>query len=179
MQVVVRNASGTLRNDDRDYAVKKLSRLDRFFHSAKSIEIVYHEEKMHHRVDVTIHADGYHLRGAEEQATVRSAIDIVAEKLENRLRRLKTRIVKSHRNRGRAVPPGLEEAPAVEEDEHGINEQKTYLLKPMSLEEAALQMELLGRNFFVFLNEGSGQTEVLYRRDSGPGYGLIVPEGSI
>lgn len=178
MQVQVRNVNGHLSDADRDYAVRKLGRLNRFFHTANRVEIVYREEHDTHRLDVTIHADGYHLRGAEEDATVHAAIDRVADKLENRLRRLKTRIVKSHRHKGREVPPALAEEPQVEEDPHEVNEEKTYLIKPMSVEEAALQMELLDRDFFVFLNEGTSKTEVLYRRKSGTGYGLLVPEGS-
>lgn len=178
MHVQVRNVNGHLSDADKDYAVRKLGKLKRYFHSANSVEIVYRGEHDAHRLDVTIHADGYHLRGAEEDSTVHAAIDRVADKLENRLRRLKTRIVKSHRHKGREIPAALTEEPAVEEDPHEVNEQKSYLIKPMSVEEAALQMELLDRDFFVFVNEGSSKTEVLYRRKNGPGYGILVPEGS-
>jgi len=178
MQVIVRNTQGHLADPDRDYAVKKLERLSRYFHSARSVEIVYREEKAFHRLDVTVHADGFHLRGEEQDQSVRAAVDAVVDKLERRLRRLRTRIIQSHRKRGENIPHGLQEAEAHEEDPHEVNETKNYLIKPMSVEEAALQMELLGRDFFVFIDEHTTKAEVIYRRKSGTGYGLLVPEGT-
>lgn len=178
MQVIVRNTHGQLADRDRDYAVKKLEKLSRYFHSANSVEIVYREEKAFHRLDVTVHADGYHLRGAEQDESVRAAVDGVVDKLEARLRRLKTRIIQSHRKRGAQAPLGMEEIDHHEEEPHEVNETKSYLIKPMSVEEAALQMELLGRDFFVFCDEETDKVEVIYRRANGPGYGLLVPEGT-
>ncbi|MGE0001431.1 MAG: ribosome-associated translation inhibitor RaiA [Fimbriimonadaceae bacterium] len=178
MQVIVRNTQGQLTERDREYAVKKLEKLSRYFHSANSVEIVYREEKSFHRLDVTVHADGYHLRGDEEDESVRAAVDAVVDKLERRLRRLRTRIIQSHRKRGENVPLGLQEVEHHEEDPHEVNETKSYLIKPMSVDEAALQMELLGRDFFVFIDEHTAKAEVIYRRSAGPGYGLLVPEGT-
>lgn len=176
MEVLVRNAEGNLSQPDREYAAKKLGRLDRYFHAASRVEIVHREEKLHHRIEITVFADGLALRGEEVDESVKAAIDIVSEKMENRLRRLKTRLIKAHRHRGRKVPTGLEEVEAVEPEEtFNIREHKKFLLKPMSIEEASLQLELLGHPFFVFRNEETSQTEVLYKRARG-GYGLLSPD---
>lgn len=177
MEVLVRNADGNLPDRDRDYAAKKLGGLDRYFHAASKVEIVHRQQKLSHRVEVTVHADGLFLRGEESDESLRAAIDKVADKMENRLRRLKTRIVRAHRHRGRPVPTALEEVESVEPEEHfDIREHKRFTMKPMSVEEAALQMELLGHTFFVFRNETGKGIEVLYKRAEG-GYGLLTPDG--
>lgn len=175
MEMLVRNAEGNLSTADREYAAKKLGKLDRFFHQAHRIEMVHREEKLTHRVEVTVYADGFTLRGEEKDESVRAAIDKLADKLENRLRRVKSKLVKAHRLRGsERIPKGLEEDNHVEEEFPTIRERKTFLLKLMNLEEACLQMELLGHSFFVFRSEESNQTEVLYRRHDGT-LGLLSP----
>lgn len=175
MELLVRNAEGNLTKKDRDYAAKKLGKLDRYFHSAQKVEMVHREGKLDHRIEVTVFADGLTLRGEERDGSVQAAIDKVAEKMENRLRRLKSRLIKSHRHKGNMVPNGLIEEPPHDHEEPQIKERKNLLLKPMSVEEAGLQMEMLGHPFFVFKNAESSEIEVLYKRDDGH-YGLIVPD---
>lgn len=178
MDVLVRNAEGNLAEADKDYAAQKLGRLDRFFHNAQKVEMVHREEKLgRHRVEITVFADHFTIRGEETDESIRAAIDRVSDKLENRLRRLKTRLVKSHRKRGAPVPRGLEEeVHADEHEEVQFKERKVFLLKPMSYDEAALQLEMIDHPFFVFRNEGSGAVEVMYKRKDGH-YGLLQPEG--
>lgn len=176
MEVLVRNAVGNLTERDREYAAKKLGRLDRYFNAAQRVEIVHREEKLAHRIEITVFADGLTLRGEDSEETVAAAIDVVADKMENRLRRLKTRLVKSHRQRGNRVPMGLEDIEESDQEETvHIREHKRFVLKPMSIEEASLQLEMLDHPFFVFRNEETSQTEVLYKRAKG-GYGLLSPE---
>ena len=179
MEVLVRNADGNLSAPDREYAAKKLGKFDRYFHSATKVEIVHKEEKQQHRpshrVEVTIHADGLFIRGEERDVSVHAAIDKLAEKMENRLRRHKTKIIKAHRHRGRPVPAIYDEMADVEEEHtNGVIERKKFVMKPMGLEEALLQLELSGHMFFLFRTE-AGHTELLYKRDGG-GYGLLSPE---
>ena len=176
MELLVRNAEGNLTQDDREYAAKKLGKLNRYFHAAKKVELVHREIRLDHRIEVTVFADGFTLRGEESNGSVRAAIDKVADKLENRLRRLKTKLIKSHRRKGTDVPTGLVEIPEEQADqEPTVTERKRVALKPMSVEEACLQMELVGHPFFMFRNAETDQTEVLYKRDDGH-YGLISPE---
>ncbi len=178
MEILVRNAEGNLSHSDKDYAAQKLGKLDRYFHQANKVEIVHREEKLSHRIEITVFADGFTVRGEEHDASVRAAIDKVSEKMENRLRRLKTRIIHNHRRKGHAPPTGLQEEPHESSEDHAldIRERKQFVLKHMSPEEAALQLEMIDHPFFVFRSEDSGNVEVLYRRKDGK-YGLLQPEG--
>lgn len=178
MEMLVRNAEGNLTSHDRDYASKKLSRLDRFFGPASRVEIVHTEEKLTHVIQVTVFADGLTLRGEERDASVRAAIDLVADKLENRLRKAKGRLAKDQRRRGtKHLPEELLdiEPEDFEDDGLKITQRKTFMMKPMSEEEALLQMELLGHPFFLFKEDRTGVVKLLYRRTNGT-YGLLSPE---
>lgn len=178
MEMLVRNAEGNLTSKDRDYAAKKLSRLDRFFGKASRVEIVHTEEKQTHLIQVTVFADGLTFRGEERDESVKAAIDLVAEKLESRLKKAKGRLAKDHRRRGsRELPEELVDVE--DESDHDveglrITQRKTFMMKPMSEEEALLQMELLGHPFFLFKEQRTGNVELLYRRSDGT-FGLLSP----
>lgn len=178
MDVLVRNAEGNVSKIDREYAAKKLGRLDRYFNSAQKVEMVHRAERNGHRIEITVFADGFTIRGEEHDADLQAAIDKVSDKLENRLRKLKGRLIRAHRGRGnQGLPPALAEA-ATEPDEDAhiqIRERKQFLLKPMTADEAALQLEMVDHPFYVFKNEATQQFAVLYRRKDGK-YGLIAPE---
>jgi putative sigma-54 modulation protein len=178
MEIMVRNAEGSLGQKDREYAIAKMGKLQRFFNHAQRVEIVHREDKRGHRIEVTVFADGFTVRGEEADHSPRAAIDLVAEKIENRLRRLKTRIVQRYRRKGGKVPEAYAEDTNHQagEEPFEIKERKTFLVKPMATEEAALQMEMVGHPFFVYRSEDSGQIEVLYKRKDGR-YGLLQPEG--
>lgn len=178
METLLRNAEGNLAPNDREYAAKKLGRLDRYFRHANRVEIVHRAEKLGHKIEVTVFADGLTLRGEERDASVRAAIDLVAEKLESRLRKVKGRLAKEQKRRGhRELPEELVEAELEPEFEGmKVTQRKTFMLKPMSLEEALLQMELLGHPFFLFTNQDTRQTEVVYRRSNGTA-GHLSPRG--
>jgi len=181
MEVLVRNAVGNLSDHDKDFAAEKLGRLDRYFNKASRVELVHREvhrgKRDLHKLEVTIFADGFTIRGEEEDANLRAAVDLVADKLENRLRRIKKRLVNKYRHSGQSVPRGFEE-PHEDEDHDDrvhIKERKQFLVKPQTIDEAALEMDLLGYPFFVFKNEVTNRVEVLYRRKDGK-YGLLEPE---
>lgn len=176
MELLVRNAEGNVPERHREYAAKKLSRLERFFHKATRVEMVHSEQKGRHRLEVTVFADSFTIRGDESDESMRACIDRVSEKLENRLRRLKSRLIDSHRKGGaKTLPPALEEEHEDEPDHAKIVERKSFLVKDMSADEAALQMELVDHPFFVFRNEDSGEFAVLYKRKDG-NYGMLEPE---
>jgi putative sigma-54 modulation protein len=176
MEVLVRNAEGNVSKRDREYAAKKLGRLDRYFHTAQKVEMVHREQGLTHRIEITVFADGFTIRGEERDFTVQAAIDRVSEKLESRLRKLKGRIISTHRRKGQAPPPALMKDAKPHSNGHcEVAERKVFLVKPMSLDEAALQLEMLGHPFFVFKNEDTNQVAVLYRRKD-KRYGLLEPE---
>lgn len=178
MEVLVRNAEGNVSKRDREYAAKKLGRLDRYFNAANKVEMVHRSEGTTHRIEITVFADGFTIRGEERDGSISAAIDKVYDKLETRLRKLKGRIITSHRRKGHAPPPALLEEHAEQAHTNGhveIKERKSFLLKPMSPDEAALQMEMIDHSFFVFKNEESNQVAVLYKRKDKK-YGLLEPE---
>lgn len=182
MELLVRNAEGNVPATERDYAAKKLGRLDRYFHQANKVEMVHREEGNNgvssHRIEITVFADGFTIRGEERDHSLHAAIDKVCEKLETRLSRLKGRLVHNHRRKGNSIPQALLEDHSEEEHHNGhveVRERKVFLLKPMSIEEAALQMEMVDHPFFVYRDEDSNQVSVLYRRKD-KAYGLLEPE---
>lgn len=178
MELLVRNAEGNVPLRDREYAAKKLGKLERFFHKATKVEMVHHEQKGEHRLEVTVFADEFKIRSEEHDKSLQACIDRVSEKLEHRLRKLKHKLVNSHRKRGvTSLPEALAEAQESENDQpdHHIIYKKTFPAKPMSTEEAVLQMELLGHTFFAFQNQESGKFGVLYVRKDGH-YGLLEPD---
>jgi len=176
MDVLVRNAEGNVSKNDREYAAQKLGKLSRYFHQANRVEMVHRAEKTYHRIEITVFADGFTIRGEEQDESLKAAIDKVSDKLENRLKRLKGRIIRNIRHRGQVLPPAYADEPVEELDGAIIiKERKVFLLKPMSAEEAALQMDMVGHPFFVFKNRDSGSVEVLYKRKDG-NYGLLQPE---
>jgi putative sigma-54 modulation protein len=177
MEVLVRNAEGNVSKRDREYAAKKLGRLDRYFHSAQKVEMVHREQGATHRIEITVFADGFTIRGEERDTSVQAAIDRVSAKLETRLSKLKGRIITTHRRRGHNIPPALLESAERPSNGHcTIAERKAFVIKPMSLDEAALQLEMLGLPFYVFRHEDSNQVAVLYKRKDRR-YGLLEPEG--
>lgn len=178
MEVLVRNAEGNVSKHDREYAASKLGRLDRYFHQAQKVEMVHREEKGMHRIEITVFADGLTVRGEETEVTLQAAIDKVKDKMETRLRKLKGRLIHNHRRKGTPLAPALAEEPTMDDAMNGsliaIKERKTLDLRPMTLDEAALQMEMVDHPFFVFRNGETGKVEVLYRRRDGT-YGLLQP----
>lgn len=178
MDLIIRTAEGTVPEKDKEYASKRLSKLERFFDKATRAELVHHEQRGRHRLEVTVYADEFTVRGEEQDVSLRACIDKVSEILETRLRNLKGRLVDAHRRRGMTkIPPALLEGSieTSEENKDRIVERKRFQRKPMSPEEAILEMELLGHPFFVFENEETGDISVLYRRKDGA-YGLLEPE---
>ena len=180
MELLVRNAEGNVPKRDRDYAAAKLGKLDKYFHKAKKVEMVHSVQRRKHRLEVTVFADSFTIRGEELDDSLRACIDKVSEKLERRLRRLKRRLVRSYRRRGsKRVPAALTERPKRVEKQSKqprVVERKRFALEKLTPDEAALQMELLGHSFFIFHNAGSGKFAVLYRRNDGD-YGILEPKG--
>lgn len=91
LEVLVRNANGNLSHDDRDYAIKKLSKLDRYFNGATKAELAHRADKRGHIIEVTVFADGIPLHGREVEVHAHAAIDSVVDKLEAQLRKLNKR----------------------------------------------------------------------------------------
>jgi putative sigma-54 modulation protein len=158
------------------YTQKKMGKLARFFNKAKDMEVVMSVIRDEHIVEVTVILDGLILRGEESTGDMYASIDMVVDKLEKQVAKYKTRLSKSMRKQGvRIINEKMAAVDARDDEEPRVVKTKRFPLKPMNLEEAVLQMNLLGHDFFVFANSESEMVNVLYRRKDG-NYGLIEPE---
>jgi putative sigma-54 modulation protein len=161
-----------------DYAQKKVRKLTKYLDRATEAQVVMSVIREEHIVEVTVILNGLILRGEESTGDMYASIDMVVDKLEKQLVKYKTRLNRSLRQQGiraineKLLSPEMREG---EEEEARIVKTKRFPLKPMNLEEAIMQMNLLGHDFFVFANAESDTVNVLYRRKDGD-YGLIEPE---
>ena len=152
---------------------KKLGKLERYFREEPEATIRFKVQKgARNIVEITVNAAGVILRAEESSNDMYLSIDHAVDKLESQIRRHRTKLEK--RIRTAELEPVIE-APAFEEQNYDIVRRKKFAVKPMSVEDAITQMELLGHDFFLFQNEESETMNVLYRRHDGS-YGLLQPD---
>ena len=155
------------------YAEKKVMKLARYFEEDAEALVVFSVEKNRNKVELTVHGAGTWFRASESTSDMFASIDAAVGTIEGQIRKNKTRLAR--RLRQDAFVRTVEETSFVpeEEDELKIVRVKQFYFKPMTREEAVLQMNLLEHNFFAFRDEDNGGTfAVVYRRNDG-GYGLI------
>ncbi len=154
---------------------KKLAKLDKFFPNEGDATVTLSCKRNQRYIEITISAVGTLFRSEVGAESFRDALDEAVTNIERQIRKNKTRLSRRLREEVNFIPPSAEEYDDLEADEEEIIRTKTYSTKPMSPEEAILQMNLLGHQFFVFNDDQSGSTCVVYTRADGA-YGLIVPE---
>ncbi|HOE56375.1 MAG TPA: ribosome-associated translation inhibitor RaiA [Bacillota bacterium] len=159
----------------KDRVEKKLSKFGRYFSPDTEAQITLSVEKNRHIIEVTIPFNGVILRGEEATADMYISIDNVVDKLERQLKRHKTRLEKRIKDGSIKFDNWITSSAEPEDEEVRIVRTKRFAMKPMPVEEAVLQMELLGHNFFVFSNAETEEVNVVYKRKDG-NYGLIEPE---
>ncbi len=159
----------------KSYVRDKLDRFDRLLDNPAEANVVLLVEKFRHIAEININGDRLTINGKEETNDMYSAIDMVLDKLEKQIKKNKQKI-RERRPGVRSKNKGLMEADINLPDEELVREVKIKNIeyKPMDVEEAVLQMDLLRDNFLVFTNARSDQVNVLYRRKDGH-YGLIQP----
>jgi putative sigma-54 modulation protein len=155
----------------KNYAEKKIERFDRYLSNISEAVVTLSVEKYRHKVEVLLKVNGVLIQAEGITGDVYSSIDGVAEKLERQIKKYKEKLV-SHR-KAETKAEIIAEAP-VAGDSARIIKNKRFELKPMNPDEASMQMELLDKDFFVFINGGSGDINVIYRRRDG-NFGLIEP----
>jgi len=164
--------------DFYELADRKLSKYDKFFKDDAIANVTLRKRKNGNEIlELTITSSGLMFRGEEEDSTFQNALDAVMESIERQLRKNKTRLEKRLRDgvfpKEIVVESVEDEAPAVNSD--APVRIKEFVLKTMSTEEAILQMNMLGHQFFVFKSDETGKAAVIYKRNNG-GYGLIETE---
>ncbi len=162
----------------RDLVEKKVGKLDRYFSQDTEAVVTLSMEKSRHIVEVTIPYDGGVIRGEEVTADMYASIDNVLDKLEKQIIRHRTKLEKSLRTGAFKYDEPLFGGTYEDmDDDEGpqIVRVKRFNVKPMSEEEAMLQIEMVGHSFYVFMNADTEEINVLYKRKDG-NYGLIEPE---
>lgn len=167
----------------REYVEKKIGKLEKYFNNTPNSTVyvnlkVYNDKTS--KVEVTIPMPNLVLRAEERKEDMYAAIDTITDKLERQIRKHKTKVNRKFRSDGTVEVFAFEgEEPAgevvdSEESELEVVRNKRFDLKPMDSEEAILQMNMLGHNFFVYTNAETEATNVVYKRKDGR-YGLIEP----
>lgn len=192
MELTVHGHNIDLDDPTQDYVTRKLERLDRHLSAIRSAAVVVNHQSTR-RVDqryttqITLNVDGAVLRSEQRAATPMASIDAAIETLDSRIQRFKTREVRDrvkHAGATNSIRLPTAEAPvqvleteeeAVESPVGNIVRTKRHQIRPMSVDDAILQMDLLGHAFSLFLNAEDNTYSVVYRRDDGD-YGLIVPD---
>jgi len=161
-------------NGLREAVVDKLSKLERYFTPDTEVNVTLSVEKERQRIEVTIPIKGTIIRAEQVSSDMYASIDLVEAVLERQLRKYKNKIV-DQKQSAMALSQVFLEEESTEEDEIKIVRSKRFAMKPMDVEEACVQMELLGHDFFVFRNAETDEVNVVYKR-KGNTYGLIEPE---
>jgi len=154
---------------------KKFEKFDRYFGQETEVYATFSKEKNYQMLEVTIPVGKTILRAEERSEDMVTSIENAVNKLEGQLRKHKTKLQK--RNQDEAVKLNFEEIESIDEEDifqAKVVRTKKFAVKPMSVDEATLQMELIGHDFFVFLNGDTDDVNVVYMRKDG-NYGLIEP----
>ncbi|MGP6140095.1 MULTISPECIES: ribosome hibernation-promoting factor, HPF/YfiA family [unclassified Jeotgalibaca] len=167
----------------REYAEKKLSKLEKFFDNVPEatahVNLKVYTDKTA-KVEVTIPLPYLVLRAEETSIDLYGSIDLVVDKLERQVRKYKTKINRKSREKGftpASVPSAIEEDLDENNGQLEIVRTKRISLKPMDSEEAVLQMNMLGHNFFIFEDSETNGTSIVYRRKDGK-FGLIETDNA-
>jgi putative sigma-54 modulation protein len=180
MRIHVRGDNIEITDALREYVGKKVGRLEKYFDAppAHDVHVTLSVERDFHKVEVTMPLNGIILRAEEKSGDMYASIDLVSDKLETQIERYKSKINKRFKQEGlrSLFKDGSGEAVPWREEENAakVVRVKKFAMKPMPLEEAIMQMDLLGHDFFVFSNAETEEVNVIYRRRDGQ-YGLIEP----
>ena len=176
MRLLVKGKNVEVSDQIRQYAEEKLAKLARQLNGATQVELELAVERNpsianNNVAEATVWTKGPVLRAREASADMKASIDQLADKLERQAIRYRDK----RRNRGQRREPMEVANTTPDEDQTQIVKTKQFAVKPMSPEEAVLQLELIGHDFFVFRHADTGDVNVVYRRNDG-GYGLIEPQ---
>ena len=160
----------------RNYVEDKLSKVLMPLSEPVSAQVVFHVEKYRHISKITVSAQGIIIKGKEETADMYSSIDLVMDKLDRQVKKYRDKIQEhGDRESVRVFKASHMVIPETSGLEQNIIQQKVLILKPMTVDEATMQMELMSKTFLLFNNAESNQLNVIYVRDDGH-YGLITPQ---
>ncbi|MCK4621597.1 MAG: ribosome-associated translation inhibitor RaiA [Desulfuromonadales bacterium] len=165
----------------RSYVEEKLAKVKKYIDEPIDAQVVLSvQKKINHRAEVTMVAKGLTMKSTEEKDNMYAAIDLMVDKIERQLKRYKEKLKRHKGSEGvqQRFEKAVISAASVDEglESPEIIRSQSFSVKPMSVEEAVMQMDLLQKDFLVFTDDHSEEMNVVYRRKDG-NYGLIVPQG--
>ena len=176
MRITITGRNIELTAGIKEAVEEKLSKLEKYFKPDTDVNVTLSVEKERQKIEVTIPTKGHTIRAEEVSNEMYVSIDLVEETLERQLIKYRTKIISKKMNAAANFKAEyLEDKYEEEEEEIKIVRSKRYDLKPMYPEDACIQMELLGHDFFVFVNAETDEVNVVYKRKSNT-YGIIEPE---
>lgn len=169
MKYTVRGEKLEVTETIKSYAIEKISKMEKYFDNPEevSVKISFSVRGREQKVEVTLNSKGYDLRAEVSHSDMYAAIDLVLDKLETQMRKYKSKLMSHER-----VMIVYEDEVVEDEDINEVVKRKKVYLKPMNEEEAIVQMELLGHDFYVFKDIENEKVNVLYKRYDGS-YGII------
>ena len=173
MKITINARQMSVRESLKELVFEKLSKLDKYFCDEGDATVTFSKKRNNVNLEVTIYAASTFFRCEIEDETFQNALDRSIDTIERQIRRNKTRLEK--RLLEGVFDTGYTADDYIDDEPEFKIRTKTFSFKPMSVEEAILQMNLLSHEFFVFEDQESGDTCVVYKRKDGD-YGLIVPE---
>lgn len=174
MNITISSRKTTVKDSFREWAEKKLKKLDRFFEEDAQAAIVVTNERERETVEVTVQSRGMIFRAEKTSADRLDSLDAVVESLTKQIVKNKNKLEKKGKTRA-ATLEGFEEYAAEQHDEeYHVVKTKSFDLKPMSVDEAILQMNMLDHQFYMFQNDANDLVCIVYKRNDGD-YGLLEP----
>ena len=174
MNLVISGRNINITEGLRSAVEDKIGKLERYFNAGTEVHVTLSTEKSRQKIEVTLPMKGSIIRAEQTSTDMYVAIDLVEEIIERQLRKYKNKLIDKEQAAAQLSKDFLEED-AYDDEEIEIIRTKKFAMKPMDPEEACVQMELLGHNFFVFRNGQTDEVNVVYKR-KGNTYGLIEPE---
>ena len=174
MNLVISGKNLDITEGLRSAIEEKIGKLERYFTDTTEVHVTLSTEKNRQKIEITIPMKGSIIRAEEVSSDMYVSIDLVEEVIERQLRKYKNKLIDKEQNAAH-LSQSFIEADDFEDEDIQIIRSKKFAMKPMDPEEACVQMELIGHNFFVFFNAETEQVNVVYKR-KGNTYGLIEPE---
>lgn len=163
----------------REYAIEKMSKVKRYFDSPTEANVVLSSEKHRYTAEITLKASRITINAKEETNDMYSAIDLAVDKVDRQMKKYKEKLKRHKTNTTPQKTTSRYNIPSPksvgEDQQPKIIKTENVFAKPMSLEEAVMQLKLLNNDFLVFINDSSRKVNVIYHRKDGD-YGLIEPE---
>ena len=174
MNLVISGKNLDITEGLRSAIEEKIGKLERYFTDTTEVHVTLSTEKNRQKIEITIPMKGSIIRAEEVSSDMYVSIDLVEEVIERQLRKYKNKLIDKEQNAAH-LSQSFIEADDFEDEDIQIIRSKKFAMKPMDPEEACVQMELIGHNFFVFRNSETDEVNVVSKR-KGNTYGLIEPE---